>query len=126
MGAILSFCALIGNIIVMAIVSGSIDDKDSQGSAFATIRQGRCSEMEHIQLGIHLIINVVSTLLLGASNYCMQCLSAPTRSEIDREHKQRRFLDIGVPSLRNLRVIKKERLVCWCLLGLSSLPLHLM
>lgn len=125
-GAILSFCVLIGNIVTLVVVSISVNNKNGKGLAFLTIRQGHCSDIERIQLVIHLIINVVSTLLLGASNYCMQCLSAPTRAEVDKAHKQGRHLDIGVPSLRNLMIVKWKRVGCWLLLGLSSLPLHLL
>ncbi|KAH7392189.1 hypothetical protein DE146DRAFT_661877 [Phaeosphaeria sp. MPI-PUGE-AT-0046c] len=56
----------------------------------------------------------------------MQCMTAPTRGEVDRAHAARRWLDIGVPSFRNLRRIGRDRLVLWLLLGLSSLPLHLL
>lgn len=55
----------------------------------------------------------------------MQCLSAPTRKEIDRAHARGVWLDIGIPSVRNLRYISKRRVLIWALLGLSSLPLHL-
>lgn len=36
------------------------------------------------------------------------------------------WLDIGVPSLRNLRRISTRRVVLWWLLALSSIPLHLL
>lgn len=122
-GATLSLCVLIGNIIVLITASASRGDLVS---TFQTVREGNCSHIEHMAVGIHLIINAVSTLLLGASNYCMQCLSAPTRAEVNKAHEEGRYLDIGVSSLRNLRAIKRGRLACWLLLGLSSLPLHLM
>ncbi len=62
------------------------------------IFQGDCSRTEIISAGLHVIINVLSTLLLGASNMCMQLLAAPTRSEIDKAYKDFVWLDIGVPS----------------------------
>lgn len=74
----------------------------------------------------HLVINILSTLLLGASNYSMQCLSSPTRSEVDKAHGQGIWLDIGVPSIRNLRRLSVSRIVLWWLLAISSLPLHLL
>ena len=48
-----------------------------------TFQTGDCGSTSRIGFWLHLIINGLSTLLLGASNYSMQCLSAPTRSEID-------------------------------------------
>ena len=75
---------------------------------------------------MHVAINVLSTLLLGASNYSMQCLSSPTRREVDKAHSQGIWLDIGVPSVRNLRKLSTTRIVLWWLLAISSIPLHLL
>lgn len=70
--------------------------------------------------------NALGTLLLSGSNYCMQVLCAPTRRELDQAHAQGRWLDIGVPSFRNLWRISPKRVVVWWVLGLSSIPLHLL
>jgi uncharacterized protein DUF6536 len=92
-----------------------------------TLLQGDCSKITTYNRGAHLIINVLSTLLLSGSNYCMQCLSAPTRREIDNAHKRGIALDIGVPSLRNLVAFGPNwKVLMWTLLGISSLPLHLL
>ena len=96
----------------------------SNGVDINAFYTGDCSKAERISTGIHLAINVLSTLLLGASNMCMQLLAAPTRSEIDRAHRDFYWLDIGVPSNRNLKYISRERLIVWVILGLSSVPLH--
>ena len=56
----------------------------------------------------------------------MQCLSSPTRNEIDKAHSQGIWLDIGVPSFRNLRRLSTIRTVLWWLLAISSVPLHLL
>lgn len=85
---------------------------------------GSCSTIQKLDTGLHVVINVLSTLLLGASNLCMQLLVAPTRREIDKAHKRYVWLDIGVPSVRNLRYISRERLVVCVILGISSVPLH--
>lgn len=87
---------------------------------------GDCDQARQINTGLHLLINVLSTILLGSSNYCMQCLSAPTRKEVDRAHAQKRSLDIGVLSVSNLLRINKKRAMMWAFLGLSSIPLHLL
>ncbi|KAF2867447.1 hypothetical protein BDV95DRAFT_446910, partial [Massariosphaeria phaeospora] len=89
------------------------------------IFEGECHEVSRVNSALHLVINLLGTLLLASSNYCMQCLSAPTRRDIDRSHSKKRWLDIGVPSIRNLGYINKGRVVIWALLALSSLPLHL-
>lgn len=90
------------------------------------LHEGSCTDVRNLNVITHLVINILSTVLLSGSNYCMQCLSAPTRQEIDREHAKRNWLDIGVLSTRNLGKISRKRLVLWCGLGLTSLPLHLL
>ena len=91
-----------------------------------TLYSGSCDESKLIELWFHLGINVLSTLLLSGSNYTQQCLSAPTRGEIDASHAKREWMDIGVPSIRNLFRIKRERAWLWVVIGLMSIPLHLL
>jgi hypothetical protein len=117
-------------VLVLFINTGAlvatlkINDVNDEGRL--TIYEGNCSKVRKMNTGIHLLINVLSTLLLGASNYCMQCASAPTREEIDKAHNEKKWLDIGVLSWRNLRYISTSRLIIWVLLAFSSLPLHLL
>jgi hypothetical protein len=87
--------------------------------------KGDCTRVRKLNVGVHLLINTLSTILLSSSNYCMQCLCAPTRQEVDVAHSQKRWLDIGIHSVRNLKSINRRRVVLWVLLGASSLPLHL-
>lgn len=88
--------------------------------------QGNCDYAKELDTGLHVLINVLSTVLLSGSNYCMQCLSAPTRHEVDEAHAVNKWLDIGIPSLRNLKHVSRQNLVLWLLLALTSLPLHLL
>lgn len=97
----------------------------NEGS-IVTLFQGSCAKARRLNVWIHLIVNVLSTLLLGASNYCMQVLSAPNRDELVRAHARRIWLHIGVPSLRNLKHIGRPRAFLWLMLFLSSMPLHLL
>ncbi|KAG0635395.1 hypothetical protein HOY80DRAFT_1093543 [Tuber brumale] len=91
-----------------------------------TLYSGSCGKTKAIGMWLHLGINVLSTLLLSGSNYTQQCLAAPTRSEIDAAHARRRWMDIGVPSVRNLFMIKLERVLLWIAIGITSIPLHLL
>lgn len=91
-----------------------------------SLYNGSCNMTRRLNTGIHLLINLLSTILLGASNYCMQCMSAPTRKEVDLAHARKKWLDIGVLSLRNLSRISRKRVTLYWLLGFSSLPLHLL
>ncbi|KAN0077524.1 hypothetical protein V8E54_005828, partial [Elaphomyces granulatus] len=80
-------------------------------SGIGTLLQDKCSNITRYNIGAHLVINVLSTLLLSGSNYWMQCLSAPTRREIDNAHKRGISLDIGIPSLRNLAVLNRWKVL---------------
>jgi len=88
--------------------------------------QGDCKTVGSLNTSAHLIVNMLSTILLASSNYSIQYLSAPTWDDVDRAHSKRKWLDIGVLSTHNLRCIQIRRILLWCLLGMSSLPLHLL
>jgi hypothetical protein len=88
--------------------------------------EGDCDRVKRLNTALHILINILSTILLSGSNYCMQCLSAPTRREVDNAHAQGKWLDIGIPSLRNVRHLSRLRIALWILFGLTSLPLHLL
>lgn len=90
------------------------------------LTEGNCEQIKRLNSGLHVLINILSTILLSGSNYCMQCLSAPTREEVDSAHSTQKWLDVGIPSFRNLRRISRPRLIVWVLLGLSTAPLHLL
>ncbi|KAH6663005.1 hypothetical protein B0J14DRAFT_684940 [Halenospora varia] len=90
----------------------------------AEIFKGDCDNVSNLSTGIHVVINLLSSLLLGASNLSMQLLVAPTRKEVDEAHRNKIWLDIGVPSLRNLKHIALRKRVAGWILGISSLPLH--
>ena len=110
------------NLIVTIWATQTFETANGSG----TLIQGECTKTRKASTWIHLAINILSTVLLSASNYCMQILTAPTRAEVDRAHASGRWLDIGTPSVRNLRWISRRRVWIWCCLALSSLPLHLL
>lgn len=96
------------------------------GLGVVSIFTGECGTVQTMDILVHLVVNILSTLLLGGSNYCMQCLSAPTRIDVDKAHANGRWLDIGVPSVRNLGAVPWYKTCLWVVLGLTSVPLHLM
>lgn len=89
--------------------------------------EASCDDTKKANIGVHLLINILSSAILAASNYCMQCLAAPTRSEIENAHRNADWLDVGIPSLRNVASssFATRKKVCWWILGISSFPLHL-
>ena len=125
------------SVLICAVAAGSVlainfvltawaSAKYGLRGGLATIQEGSCQKTKTLSLWLHLAINFLSTLLLSASNYCMQCLSSPTREEVDRAHQRQIWLDIGVPSIRNLRQISWYKIALWWSLALSSIPLHLL
>ncbi|UZP43382.1 hypothetical protein NXS19_011198 [Fusarium pseudograminearum] len=87
--------------------------------------EGDCKTSKSINTWLHLLLNAFSTGVLASSNFFMQILSSPTRSEVDRAHKDNRALKIGVQSLRNVFWTSKIKFLCWILFFISSFPLHL-
>ena len=85
---------------------------------------GDCTVVKRANSLAHVVINVLSTLLFGASNLTLQLLVAPTRQELDQAHARGTWLDIGVPSFRNLRSISRSRAILWSLLAMTSIPIH--
>ena len=120
-------CAWTSAVVLLINLTATIWGVKKFGiiDGLGTFQTGDCGSTSRLGFWLHLIINGLSTLLLGASNYSMQCLSSPTRSEIDRAHRRCIWLDIGTPSVRNLRRISWSRIGLWWALAISSIPLHL-
>jgi hypothetical protein len=93
---------------------------------YGTLIQGGCSKVASWALWLHLAINVLSTILLAASNYIMQCLLAPTRQELDKAHIEGKQFNIGFGETLNFFRIGWNRKIIYILLILSSGPLHLL
>lgn len=123
---VMQACSVTSVVIFLINLSCTILFKAKWGSDgdINACYHGDCLKAGRISTGLHVMINLLSTLLLGASNLCMQLLAAPRRSEVDRAHRNFVWLHIGVPSLRNLRHIGRERLVICAILAMSSVPLH--
>lgn len=116
------------NIFLTIIAVGLAYSKNGEhGFSFAALYIGKCSLAKNWTTGLHLVINILSTALLGASNYCMQCLASPSREQVDTAHSKRVWLPIGVPNIWGLlwRERGKRQLLGWILLA-TSLPIHLM
>ena len=88
--------------------------------------QGDCDEIDQYNTSAHVLINILSTLLLSGSNYCMQVLTAPSREDIDEAHSKGVALQVGIASFSNLWHIGHLRRWLWFLLAFSSVPLHLL
>ncbi|KAJ5373602.1 hypothetical protein N7517_005608 [Penicillium concentricum] len=115
------------NIILTVIAAGlAYSGNSGQIFPFASLYMGKCSTSKNWTTGLHLLINILSTALLGASNYCMQCLAAPSREQVDKAHSQKTWIRIGVPNIMDLiRYQTGKRRILGSILLITSLPIHL-
>ncbi|KAF1344838.1 hypothetical protein BDV97DRAFT_373196 [Delphinella strobiligena] len=104
-GTVVASGVLIANISMSAWANARFGLKDGSSTVF----EGSCSLMKRITLWANLTINILSTLLLGASNNCAQLLTSPTRKDVDLAHIKGKWLDTGVPSTRNISIIGRWR-----------------
>lgn len=111
---------LILNTIWMVVVVTKCETK----AGVATLYEGSCSTSSRLNTVLHIAINFLSTALLGASNYTMQCLNSPTRDEVDRAHARGKWLSVGLTNMKNLAYLPKRRVILFIILFLSTWPLH--
>ncbi|KAI1204960.1 uncharacterized protein F4807DRAFT_301545 [Annulohypoxylon truncatum] len=79
-----------------------------------------------VNMVLHLLINIVSTLVVASSNFFMQVLNSPSRREVNTAHFQGSWLGIGIPSVRNAFRVSRFKTWCWICLLVSSIPIHLL
>lgn len=125
-GSLLTAFVVLASLILNICMAVWIHNSAEFLSGIGILFRGECDKVSQYNMWAHIGINAISTLLLSASNYAMQCFAAPTRADIDRAHQVGKWLDIGVPSLRNLRHIPKWKPLLWWMLALSSLPIYLL
>ena len=122
MAAVSTATVLAINLVLTAWAAARFPLDDGIGTAYT----GSCKVVNNCSRWLHIVINILSSIVLAMSNYCMQCLSSPTRAEIDKTHAKGDWLDVGVISLRNLSRIHWTRTATWILLAISSIPMHLL
>ena len=123
-----AFAVLLLNVLLTAVATGLAYQKNSvHDFVSASLYEGKCSVAKNSATILHLLINVLSTVMLGASNYCMQCLAAPTRTDVDKAHQRNSWVRIGVPNILDLLIYGRgKRRLLGSILLLTSLPFHLM
>jgi hypothetical protein len=122
-GLYASLAVLVSNVVLLLI--GALTH-DGVKDGVATIFSGDMKKVSYTSTALHILINILSTILLTSSNYAMQVLCAPSRYEIDKAHRKGLWLEIGLQSFRNLSNIGRRRQILWWFLALSSAPLHLL
>ncbi|KAH7372286.1 hypothetical protein BKA66DRAFT_534379 [Pyrenochaeta sp. MPI-SDFR-AT-0127] len=106
-------------------IAGAVRNSGYDKDGIADLMEEGEDIIERWNAVLHIFVNALSTILLAGSNYTMQVLSSPTRSEIDKAHEKGEWLDIGILSPRNLKFISRKRAALCIILATSSIPLHL-
>lgn len=81
-----AICTLVLLVNCALVVLGA-SSKTGHNKGIATIITGSADKVSCWSTIMHIIINVLSTLLLSTSNYAMQVLTAPTYEECVRAHR---------------------------------------
>lgn len=122
LAAIVTGLVLLCNLILAVV--GAVKYTSIDG--VSVIYRGDCSVVKRWNTASHIIINLLGTALLAASSFTMQCLTSPTRSEVDAAHAKKKSLNIGLLSFTNLFYVRPWKVRVCLLLFLSSMPLHLL
>ncbi|KAK0728498.1 hypothetical protein B0T26DRAFT_768119 [Lasiosphaeria miniovina] len=122
LNTLLSFLILVAGFVclVVAIAKASV----FQGRS--VIFSGSCSTTSSISWVLHAVLSVFGIIIIAGANYVFSVLSSPTRAEVDVAHQKKKWLDIGVPSLRNLGHIDNTRTCLALILLLSAVVTQLM
>jgi len=62
------------NLALAIYITIMVSESDYNVNGISSLFSSSCSTISTINRYIHLSINLIATVLLGASNYCMQCL----------------------------------------------------
>ncbi|CAK7197616.1 hypothetical protein SEUCBS139899_000264 [Sporothrix eucalyptigena] len=105
--------------LVSLIVALVVQKRDSTGnksmqmvtifSAGSNTGNAVCSAAYPVAWILRAVLSLFTVALLAGAQYVFQVLSSPTRAELDAAHASRKWLDIGVPSMRNLMFLLRYR-----------------
>lgn len=70
---------------------------------------GSCTTAKGMNWGLHAVVNLAVVVFILGANYVFQVLSSPTRAEVARAHESKGWLEIGVPSVSNLKHVSKVK-----------------
>ncbi|KIL96264.1 hypothetical protein FAVG1_01008 [Fusarium avenaceum] len=101
----LAFLILVASVtcLILASVKGHMSTWES------SLMEGSSMTVDGIARGVGAAVNLLAIVLIAGANYVVQILNSPTRAEIDNAHTSFKWLDVGIPSLRNLSLISSTR-----------------
>lgn len=104
---LLSFLIMVVGFVGLTLVVS----RAQMFSGESLLYTGSCATTAHLDWGFHGLIAIMATALIAGANYVFQVLSAPTRAELAAAHDARRWVDLGIPSVRNFAHISAGRVV---------------
>ncbi|GKZ80632.1 hypothetical protein AnigIFM56816_004858 [Aspergillus niger] len=116
---------LINVIFTIAAASWAASHDGDVTFGSNTLYEGSCTRIKEMKIGIHLIINIFSVVLMATSSFSCHILMSPSRADVDRAHSERRWLTIAVFSMRNFKNLRWPHRMLWILLTGTSLIVQL-
>ncbi|RBA11924.1 hypothetical protein FPRO05_03374 [Fusarium proliferatum] len=101
----LAFLILVASVACLALASA----QGHMSTWESLLMEGSSTTVEGIARGILAAVNVFAIILIAGANYVVQILNSPTRAEVENAHSTFKWLDIGIPSLRNMSLISSTR-----------------
>ncbi|KAI1194267.1 hypothetical protein F5X97DRAFT_327717 [Nemania serpens] len=105
-------------ITSLFMASFSAISVSNAGLGIIPLFQSNCESaaISAVKLAFDLLINIACTLVI---------FNSPSREEIDVAHSKTSWLDIGVPSIRNVFATSNFKTWCWAALLITSIPFHI-
>ena len=122
MNVLLSLVILTAGIVCLIFAVAKV----SVSAGESVIYSGSCETASHLNWGLHAVINILTVTLLAGANYVFQVLSSPTRAEVVEAHGRKKWLDIGIPSVRNFAYISGRRVCLAVIILLAALITQVM
>ncbi|KAJ5094409.1 hypothetical protein N7456_010270 [Penicillium angulare] len=124
LGVVLAFIAHLA--LLLKLAADSAANGYGWSSLTSAVYKGDCDSAHQMATGLHVLVNVIVLALTGASSYCCQILSAPSRARIDYAHSKRVWVSIGASSFSNIWYAPLWRKVLWFLVWGTSIPVQLL
>ncbi|KAK7423112.1 hypothetical protein QQX98_001188 [Neonectria punicea] len=105
LNVLLGLLALVAAIVCLGLAGA----KGKIAGGGSSIVDGDVSKVRSANWGVHTVVNILAVVIIAGANYVVQILASPTRTEVDTAHEKFTWLDIGIPSLRNLKLISSTR-----------------
>jgi hypothetical protein len=105
LNVLVAFAVLIAGFVCLIVAISGVALDAGRSAIFV----GGCAAARGVDWGSHAAVSVAVVVLVAGANYAFQVLSSPTRDEVTAAHRRGEWLDIGVPSFRNLGRVQGSR-----------------